>query len=189
MTKFSGIPPLASPALTDYLIGVTSGNVDFRATIQVLVNLMVKTSLMTAPYKFSVYRSAAFTPGSGFQVVQHDTKDFDTGTNIDVVTNKGRFTAPVAGYYVFHGVYTASSANNGATLGTHLYKNGALVKRGSDVQFIYVPGSNGSPSATVSALLLLSAGDYVEHVVNSNALAATTGAANTSFQGYLFSAS
>lgn len=46
MTKFSGITPNTSPALTDSAVGVTSGNVDSRFTLQSILNLF-KANILT----------------------------------------------------------------------------------------------------------------------------------------------
>lgn len=45
--KFSQVTPNTSLSLADYLMGVTSGNVDFRATIQTLINLLNTSNKFT----------------------------------------------------------------------------------------------------------------------------------------------
>jgi hypothetical protein len=47
MTKFSGITPNSSPALADYFVGVTAGNVDDRVTLQNLMTLLQNNILLT----------------------------------------------------------------------------------------------------------------------------------------------
>lgn len=140
--------------------------------------------LMTNPYKFSVYRAAALTSTTSYAAVQFDTKLYDTGANVDVVTNKGRFTAPVDGFYSF----SASAGNTVASAGIHvkLYKNGVAAKAG-----VY----NGGAASTgfishVSGDLQLVAGDYVEaYFVGGSGSAMNVGADNCYFDGRLTSRS
>lgn len=133
-------------------------------------------------YKFSAYRAAAQNTGAGADaIVNFDTKNFDTGTNIDVTTNKGRFTAPAAGFYFF-------SARIGCASGTYLlvslYKNGSLVRYGADAT-----SSAGSTGASVTEVLQLAANDYIEVFCQANiAKALDLGAQNTYFSGWLVSA-
>lgn len=147
---------------------------------------------LQAPYKFSAYRSAALNTGTGYNVINHDTKVFDTGTNFDVTTNKGRFTAPAAGFYQFNwaagasGAVGAAGANN---IQTALYKNGAIAAQGSfadmrDTEAGANTISNGSE------VLQLSAGDFVEVYIrcSAGAVAMAVGQAYNRFSGYLISA-
>lgn len=139
------------------------------------------------PYKFSVYRNAAANSGNGaFALLACDTKIFDTGSNVDVVTNKGRFTAPVAGFYQFNAC-VASGAGGGAnhTLVVDFYKGGALINQGGAANT-----QNAAAQASASALIQLSANDYVEAFVYGDVtLALAVGAqANNVFSGFLVSA-
>lgn len=108
------------------------------------------------PYKFLLYRNAARSSGaSTFIAVQHDTKIFDTGSNVDIVTNKGRFTAPVAGFYHFDGCISVN-AGTGDSLAC-LYKNGARHVDGNRF-------STGGPinQYVLSVTLQLAANDTIE---------------------------
>lgn len=109
------------------------------------------------PYKFSAYRTAAHTSSSSFALVQHDTELFDTNSNFDTVTNKGRYTAPVNGFYWFTAL-AGNSAATGIPINSALYKNGSLNIQGSYT----VPGTAPTLSV-VTGILQLTAGDYVEH--------------------------
>jgi hypothetical protein len=142
---------------------------------------------MINPYKFSVYRTSAVNVTSSYTVLPFDTKSFDTGTNIDVVTNKGRFTAPVAGFYQFEAVagFTGSSGNSYMIL--------AFYKNGSGIYFGSAAGTTGGLAVTrsnISALLQLSANDYVEVYMEANGTAALQvgDATVNGFQGFLVSA-
>jgi len=138
------------------------------------------------PYKFSVYRSAAWNTGTGGQsnLVQFDTKTFDTGTNVDVVTNKGRFTAPVAGFYQFEAGVKTSTTN--MYLLASLFKNGVSAKVGQGV--FNAAGAVGT-SNTVAGLLSLAANDYVEVYLfaTTSTQGGATGADATYFDGFLVS--
>lgn len=140
---------------------------------------------ITNTVKFYVYRTAAYTVPSAFGPMLYDTKEFDTGNNVDVVTNKGRFTAPVSGFYWFaSGTLVATSVNDHMLCG--LLKNGAEAIRFTELT--HPSASNHTQGG--SGVLYLTAGDYVE-----SGFAA--GAAGRSiipdkkycwFQGYLISA-
>lgn len=149
-----------------------------------LQNLKTYTSAANNPYKFRVYRNAAANTSAGaFIVVNFDTKVFDTGSNVDVVTNKGRFTAPIAGFYHFNSACHMSSSSSEAVLS--LYKNGAEISRGTrDKANAAILG------VSVGDTLQLAANDYVEvFAYNSSTLALDIGAiTNNWFSGFLMSA-
>jgi hypothetical protein len=138
----------------------------------------------TNSYKFSVYRSSAWTSsnsGNG-SVVQYDTKKFDTGSNVDIVTNKGRFTAPVAGFYWFVGTAGNTTAGGGGAANLHV--NGSIAAWGTDS---LGDTAVGKP-AQVTALLQLSANDYVEvYYFGGGGSTGLTGSTFVYFQGFLVS--
>lgn len=145
----------------------------------------VAGSLPFNPYKFKVYRTAAFTPGSSgaFVLMPYDTKQYDTASNVDIVTNKGRFTAPISGFYQINGLVN-SGTNAGTFLIIALYKNGSVLQRGSQVQ------TTAASATTYSDVVQLSAGDYLEMFVfmsSAVAMDVSTGTAPY-FSGYLVSA-
>lgn len=138
------------------------------------------------PYKFSVYRNAAWNTSTAnqFNKVAFDTKLFDTGTNFDVVTNN-RFVAPIAGFYQFSA--TVKATTNNAYIQIALYKNGSVIKNGTGFN-----SATGSISAggVVAGLLQLAATDYIEVYFFDNGTNDTglTGSSNTFFDGFLVSA-
>lgn len=158
---------------------------DGGAWVPIKVNTngkVVLSSIPPNPYKFSAYRAAALnTPNSNNAIVAYDTERFDTNNNFDITTNKGRYTAPVDGFYFF----TANISHN-ANIRTvlDLYLNGAPIIRGQD--FV---GSGGNISLMVSGLIQLTAAQYVE--VNIWTPSATaffvTQAYGNNFEGFLVS--
>lgn len=134
-------------------------------------------------YKFSVYRTAAFTGGNN-TVITYDTKNFDTSTNIDVATNKGRFTAPIAGFYFFSAMFSAT-VGSGFPFGINLYKNGSLILGGNN--WVSAVSSNLN-QLQVNGLLQLAANDYIEVYNQANGVSFNVGATATWFTGFLVSA-
>lgn len=142
---------------------------------------------MSNPYKFHGWRNAAQNMGNGTPaVVQCDVETFDTNGNFDITTNKGRYTAPVDGFYMLAGQAEATiGINNGRTISCIL-KNGSLVKQGSSPRGA---SSAFSMASAVSALISLSSGDYVELGAFGDAAGALTVGAETDnyFCGFLVS--
>lgn len=132
------------------------------------------------PNKFRVYRSAALTLSSGAATASPmDTKVFDTGTNVDIVTNKGRFTAPNAGFYIFGGRVSATTNR----VFCSIYKNGAEDSRGVDSAVTAT-----DIGSTVVSFLSLAANDIVElYYFSSGAVAADVGPSQMYFWGTLIS--
>lgn len=161
-----------------------NGNID-DANIKpgaAIAGSKVNIASFSNPYKFSVYRGSAWTAASGYGKVQFDTENFDTGSNFDSTTNY-RFTAPVAGFYMFCAA-AESSITGSNFVGIALYVNGSKVKEN-----FWVNGSTTTTSgAHISALLQLSTSDYVEvyHRGTGGAGVATNSA--TWFTGHFVSA-
>jgi len=167
------------PTSNDTLVG--------RATTDTLTNKTITSSTnsvsavtFTNPYKFSVYRSAALnSPNAVQSVVPFDTKSNDTSSNVDIVTNQGRFTAPVAGFYFFSARMSIATS---ARIFASIFKNGSEVKRGDD-------SPSGTPiGTTISGLVQLAASDYIEVYIFTSAVCAyEVGSARAYFDGYLVS--
>lgn len=141
-----------------------------------------------SPYKFSVYRTGAWTmPAAAFVQVLFDTEEYDTGSNYDNTTNYC-FTAPVAGYYRFYAAVSGQGIGSSAYLAV-LFKNGSAYKNGS--QFT-MPASNDFTSVVAPPQMLLAAGDVIEIFVyngNGSPQAGRVGVTETYFGGELVSVS
>ena len=105
------------------------------------------------PYKFSAYRNAALTITTGsFQRIPLDAVEFDTGSNVDITTNKGRFTPPVTGYYLIS--WNVAFSVGGTDVVSALYKGGTIYRWGSEM--------NGGGSSGSALLSLTASTDYIE---------------------------
>jgi hypothetical protein len=131
----------------------------------------------------SVYSNAdqaGLASGTPVVKVNLNTENFDLGNNFASY----KYTAPVAGYYQIIGSVYIRADTGGALTGglCYLYKNGSAVVYGS-----YAGGSD--IISTVSAVLLLAAGDYIElhavGVTSSGNWKINNGAAGTFMNIYL----
>jgi hypothetical protein len=175
---------------TIYGVPITTGTISATyLTASTITNTQIAaaglyTSKVYNPYKFSVYRNAALNTGSTtFVLVPFDTKTFDTSSNVDITTNVGRFTAPVAGFYFFCANVSVLGITD--TL-VNLYKNGTNIYYGSRLG-----GSTANTNVGINQLVQLSANDYIEVYIYSatvRALDVGTNPIKTWFSGYLVSA-
>lgn len=142
-------------------------------------------NILTNPYKFRVYRSAAQSAAAGaFVKINFDTKTYDTSSNFDNATNF-RFTAPVAGFYWFQARAGQANATNACV---SLYKNGAEVSRGSQIDTAPISATTSGKYSAVSDVISLNAGDYVEAwLFSNNATAIDVSSVGCYFSGYLVS--
>lgn len=164
----------------DYNGNITNANIASNAAI---AGSKISYISVSNPVKFYVYRNTAWTSANTETLVQFDTKVFDTGTNVDIVTNKGRFTAPVAGFYLFTSTLQESTGT-GVPMYPILYKNGVQALQGSIQQT-----GIANVSTNVNGMLQLSAADYVEvYYSGGGGSTMSTGAVKVYFQGFLISA-
>lgn len=177
----TGSPPAISASGSDINIDF---NIATKGTGVVKINgSQIGPTAFLNPYKFSVYRNGALTDSNGaYALLTYDTKTFDTGSNYS--TSTGKFTAPVAGFYMFHAEKSSPIGNTGN--GTvALYVNGVLTKVGTQ---IYSGASGTTVGVGVTGLLQLAANDYVQVYTYGGGGAIATGAAYTYFDGFLMSA-
>lgn len=134
------------------------------------------------PYKFCVYRNAAYNWGSGaFAKISFDTEVFDTNSNFDSTTNY-RYTAPVNGFYQFNARTYTSVGSGGNAYIISIYKNGVQYANGTGN--IQGAGTSGFGLA-LSEFMQLTAGDYIEIYVYGNGNAGATGTTGNMFAGFL----
>lgn len=182
MTKLSALPPNSSPLSTDSLVSVqASGPTDVLVTIANLAKIIQAVSFN--PYKFSVYRNAAWTDGNAtFAQVIFDTKNFDTGTNYS--TSTGNFTVPVTGYYQFNATAGGSvTTGNLYILAINNTTVGITIGESSGNQ-----GGSGGQQAinAASCLVKCTAGDVINCSHYGSGGAGITGQ-GIQFSGYLVS--
>jgi hypothetical protein len=102
------------------------------------------------------YRNAALTLSAGaYTKIPVDTVTYDAGSNLQIAN--GRYVCPTAGYYHVEGQVETNAAS-GSLLIAQINVNGAARTDGGRI----IPGSGGAWAVTVSDVLQLSAGDYVE---------------------------
>lgn len=140
------------------------------------VNAKLPATIISNPYRFSVYRNAAWTPTAGTEnTVPFDGAEYDRNNNFNL-TNY-RYTAPVTGLYHFNG--TMSAAQTSGTTYISLWKNGVSYRRGGR------DGTTNDSYCTISVDVELAAGDYVELRLYVGSGGVETGAAQNWFQGRL----
>lgn len=171
---------------TVYGLNIASG---VLTTANSVTNAVVKTGELYTnkvynPYKFSVYMNANTSLAAG-AIIPFDTKTsgFDTGSNVDLTVNKGRFTVPVNGFYFFSAMGYATTP--GGQIWLSLKKNGVVTRNG-----VILPSSAVNVAVSIHTLMNLVVGDYIEIVVNNGGGAATWngGIGNNVFEGFLVSA-
>ena len=141
-----------------------------------------KNTAFAAP-AFSAYQSTLQSfPNAAFAKVLLQTKEFDTASAFDAVTNY-RFTPLVAGYYQVSGCFNLTSS--AAAVIASIFKNGAEFKRGNQ----YGTAAGSGAAADVSALVFLNGTtDYLElfgFQSSGAAINTATGVPYTYFQAFL----
>jgi hypothetical protein len=180
LTGNSGVPG-TPPAGLGMLYGIGTANLKPGWINEAGGAQQISTDVNTNnKYKFSVYLATAQNTIAGSTRILFDTREFDTGSNVDVVTTKGRFTAPVAGFYQFN---VGANANTSATFLTiQLMKNGSVFKVGES-------STNNNPNLNSAfGPIQLAVNDTIDINLNAGAAVAIgTGASTTFFGGYLIS--
>jgi len=144
---------------------------------------------VTTPFQpsFCAYNTGAFTISSGganaspYSGSAFNATQFNVGSCFNI--SNARFTAPVAGKYLFNFVIYAST-DPGVVLEAKLWINAQEVRR-----FYNRAGGNiNNESASITATMSLSAGDYVQwgvYCTDAFDVAAQTSTLFNYFDGYL----
>jgi hypothetical protein len=145
-------------------------------------------SLCVAGPAFSAYLSANQTPitTSTFTKLQANTKEFDTASCYDNVTNY-RFTPNVAGYYQVNGSINGSAGGSSSSeYLVVIYKNGSAAKWGN---YATRAATVFDSSSVVSALIYMNGTtDYIElygYITGSGTLNFVGSQSRTFFQAFL----
>lgn len=135
------------------------------------------------PYKFNVYRNAAFNGTTSTSTLIFDTKVFDTGNNYS--TSTGLFTSPVAGYYQFNWMVTSNHASSRWLTLLQDITNNAELARGSDINVL----TSGISTSQGSQIIQLSLNQQVAiQLFSDNTNAGQPGLSKTYFSGFIVSA-
>lgn len=144
----------------------------------------IPTSMLQNPYKFSVFRNATWTASGGSIKVPFDSKEFDTGSNVDI-TNR-RFTAPADGFYHFDAAAGYIPTVSSDPIYIMLFKNGNEIKRGNQFAGLISQQNIGVISTSVQA----TANDYFEIFLWNASGSSKTGVPGANFcyfSGFLIS--
>lgn len=179
----AGSTVLTLPVIaTDTLAGIAATQTLTNKTLTspTITGATITVAATAAP-AFSAYLSSNMSPSVAWTKVACDTKEFDTNSNYDNVTNF-RFTPTVAGYYQMNiNAECALVSSSGLYWG--IYKNGSLVKQTENL-------SSGSftDQRGLSALISMNGStDYLEFYVylNGSSPRTVTGASTkTYFQAF-----
>jgi hypothetical protein len=121
------------------------------------------TGLTTKNYRARAYRNAVQSiPNAAYTKIVWNAESYDTNSNFD--TSNGRYTVPVTGFYLVISMASiGSTATNQRVINT-IYKNGTATNYSTTST-----GVSTANSATVSDIMSLTAGDYIENYVYQDA--------------------
>jgi len=151
-----------------------------------IASLSPVDTVISNPYKFRAYRTGAQTPGANGKV-QFNSENFDTNNNFDTVTNIGRYTIPVSGFYYFCASVGWASTGANVAIGTAIKKNSSTLIAVN--RFVGMYAGTYSQEISVSCFAQFSVGDYVEVFEGAGASYAIDNGdtGETYFSGFLVS--
>jgi len=153
---------------------------DANVTTAKIADANVTMPKISNPYKFHAWNATAQNSTPIAAPLLCDTELFDTNSNFDITTNKGRYTAPVAGFYNFGGRFKIPIGDNGFAR-IIIYVNGSAKSVGNIVRS---GGAGTTIAVVVNTFIQLSAGDYVELYVQSSDTQAID--VNSSVENYFY---
>ena len=118
----------------------------------------ISSEYLNATIACRAYRSAALTlANTGPIKIALDAENFDLGSDFD--TSNSRFVAPVTGYYQVNACLAIDNLDaTGNNITVYIYVNGAEYSKGKSI----IGAPNNDPIATVSDLVPVTAGQYIE---------------------------
>jgi hypothetical protein len=138
------LPDAAFPIAYHAHTGTDSPQVDYND----LLNKPAATPTYTHARMYA--NATVFNINGGAQKIPFDASDYDTLTELDVITNN-RWTAKAAGYYFILGEYQAVSGAD--VISAQIYKNGVGKQYNTNV---------GATTVSVSDVMPIAIGDYIE---------------------------
>jgi hypothetical protein len=120
---------------------------------------------ITMPYQVS-FRAALSADisitNTSFNKITYNTTDYDVGSNFNTSTN--RFTAPIAGKYLFCVTYNTYGVNSGSQSRSAIYRNG---NRHQMLSMNYADVT-GDHVFSAPIVMNLAANDYIEVFTGSD---------------------
>lgn len=154
--------------LSNLMVGYNNGDIVFSSTTGQADRMTIdRNGYVIRPYQpcFYAYQSSA-TSTRNLGPLTFDSTRMNVGGFYNV--SNGRFTAPIAGNYMFfgHGLHRSQSASQSIEL--TFYKNGSNINsRGMAYATGYGGGEHIPMQTTV--IIALAAGDYVQFGISSTA--------------------
>lgn len=170
----------------DYNGSIDSNNLaDNAVTTAKITDANVTMPKISNPYKFRVYRNAAYTgvADATITVVDFDAESYDSNNNFDLTTNQ--YTIPVTGYYQFN--FSCRFAGTAiVAAGGYLYGGAAGTSQLAST--IHAQASSADTWVHADGLFYCTAGDLINARIYGDVTGTITvleGAGSTYFSGYL----
>jgi hypothetical protein len=103
--------------------------------------------------------------GINDKVIPFNAKRIDTHGTFDITTNKGRFTAPRAGYYKIYSGIMAENIDQADNVSLYILKNGSETAESFGS---LLKAAATAVSFAVSDIVQMNAGDYLEVYINGD---------------------
>lgn len=144
-------------------------------TTAMIGDAQVSAEKLKATIAAKAYRSSAFNLTTSEVKLSLNAEVFDTGSDFD--TTNGRFVAPVTGYYRVSASVGVTSVGSGNRFGCQIYVNGSRYAAATN----YGATAGGTPTAAVSDLVYLTAGQYIELYIEASTTITGVAAADKTF--------
>lgn len=157
-----------------------SGPTTMRATLTTLIAFLSGKINLSNPYKARAYRNGNVTgiTDAANVKIQLNAESYDPNNNFDTSSNY-RYTVPITGYYMVNAsadLYGTGLANGHCAI----FINGSIAAQGS---FVTVAATEAQ--STVSDIIYLTAGQYVELYVYGDVASGTLNVSGYTFNTYL----